>query len=931
MPSTPPFLPEPLAKRKPPSTMWLSMAPETDPDSGPIQDQVAPAHLHSSAPSNNSDQLKVKRSKRAAGNGAGSSSSKFVGVGEAYMFNPYNRRSRNGSSSSTTAGSPSLNLSWGGSIAALRMSSMPVAPTLGAHGQQTAAEDESDEEPCCTPDHALAEDAMVLLASSSLSSSSAVRDTSVSMPVDHHHSVSTAPVRLVKTPASVTTNERRTDYFQSIPEDHAVSIHSGLASAATATTATTNTSSTRASPPDFDFRTTFAPIAFNKNHSNQPPAPKVNGGGGIEFAGRQWSGKTAHAVEQEMEALGDRVIMSFAPDAAYLASRLEGLRRNLEASNWERRPTWVGWEEEEGQDAEEENTEDANKDAQVDGPSTDALATGQAKSADETTSNVTIREHVKSPKSQIDLALPPAPATSLIEAEAYRRANLPVVSNMEGYTMSAAQRSRLAQEWIPLNPETDEADSQDGMSNIEILPVEDVGPFTPPPLDAATKAAVLNARLDTRLIKRDDLVQVRELHCYHGDGNKSPGRETYTMSAGFLLRLLVDEKHVAVVAVKRPIPAPESPLPSDLAMSIHSRLSINTTNPSPATERHAPLVPSALARQQSAYSIDRPDSPTSSMEAEDDDDDNDDDDDADEGPRSATTTSPLSPSFFSTTANDFRPGSLTGFTAATSYTESETTRGLTSPEAVSNSQDTAIAREAELEQNLPAHGMTLPASVLPQSDSTFYERDADKPLLAGPLPVAPPLPVRTLGAAPPSHRLRTVDAISAILEGSEVVVGVATAQLTTTEPLANELWPGIDPDDTAQRGYAVEEAHVLTLSVAPDERSQGLGARLLERLLEECKIRIGHNSLRKPESISVSGRARSMRAIVEVHPSNERALELYQKANFTRVPGPQGTKKNFYRGDERIPLTYRLKVGGTDAWVMERTFDLPEKPRQDAR
>lgn len=71
---------------------------------------------------------------------------------------------------------------------------------------------------------------------------------------------------------------------------------------------------------------------------------RVNGGGGIEFAGREWRGKTAHAVEQEMETLRDENLMSHAPDATYLASRLEGLKRNLEAQG-ERRPSYVEYEQ----------------------------------------------------------------------------------------------------------------------------------------------------------------------------------------------------------------------------------------------------------------------------------------------------------------------------------------------------------------------------------------------------------------------------------------------------------------------------------------------------------------------------------------------------------------------------------------------------------
>ncbi len=61
----------------------------------------------------------------------------------------------------------------------------------------------------------------------------------------------------------------------------------------------------------------------------------INGGGGLRHSGIEWSGKTLHAVELEMERLGRAEWMSQAPDAAYLASRLEAVRRNLEAEERE--------------------------------------------------------------------------------------------------------------------------------------------------------------------------------------------------------------------------------------------------------------------------------------------------------------------------------------------------------------------------------------------------------------------------------------------------------------------------------------------------------------------------------------------------------------------------------------------------------------------
>ena len=79
-------------------------------------------------------------------------------------------------------------------------------------------------------------------------------------------------------------------------------------------------------------------------------------GQGIEFAGRKWKGKTAHAVEQEMEKTGDVSVMSYAPDAVYLASRLQGLQRNLEAGGDEARGRrWLDF----GDDVEHHADDDA--------------------------------------------------------------------------------------------------------------------------------------------------------------------------------------------------------------------------------------------------------------------------------------------------------------------------------------------------------------------------------------------------------------------------------------------------------------------------------------------------------------------------------------------------------------------------------------------
>lgn len=128
--------------------------------------------------------------------------------------------------------------------------------------------------------------------------------------------------------------------------------------------------------PEFDVRASFAPMpAYGASVPAQKPSSTYRGVGdpalrsqpatsakqeisgsedeadGLSFGGRRWKGKTVHAVELELEALRDERLMSHAPDAAYLASRLEGVRRNLEIE--ERRPSYVPYDEDLLSDEEE--------------------------------------------------------------------------------------------------------------------------------------------------------------------------------------------------------------------------------------------------------------------------------------------------------------------------------------------------------------------------------------------------------------------------------------------------------------------------------------------------------------------------------------------------------------------------------------------------
>ncbi len=87
--------------------------------------------------------------------------------------------------------------------------------------------------------------------------------------------------------------------------------------------------------------------------------------------------------------------------------------------------------------------------------------------------------------------------------------------------------------------------------------------------------------------------------------------------------------------------------------------------------------------------------------------------------------------------------------------------------------------------------------------------------------------------------------------------------------------------------FAVDEAHLLNVSVARQHQGQGHGSRLLQHMLDSAR------------------QARMQRMILEVRPSNPRAAELYQRCGFTQI----GVRKGYYPAH-----------AGTreDALVMER-------------
>jgi len=83
-----------------------------------------------------------------------------------------------------------------------------------------------------------------------------------------------------------------------------------------------------------------------------------------------------------------------------------------------------------------------------------------------------------------------------------------------------------------------------------------------------------------------------------------------------------------------------------------------------------------------------------------------------------------------------------------------------------------------------------------------------------------------------------------------------------------------------------EEAEVLNLAVAPEERRHGLGARLLEAALAQLE-------------------AAGVREVwLEVRETNRAAQNLYQRRGFAAV----GRRPRYYKNPREDALVYRLRL-----------------------
>lgn len=263
-------------------------------------------------------------------------------------------------------------------------------------------------------------------------------------------------------------------------------------------------------------------------------------------------------------------------------------------------------------------------------------------------------------------------------------------------------------------------------------------------------------------------------------------------------------------------------------------------------------------------------------------------------------------------------------------------------EAVAEEDHEAMMSESESATHAP------PAAASPMRGPSHRKSSSSTTrgsVLAGPtFDVAPPRAIRVMGAPP----------LGGMPPDSEMILGVASARIKVVQRTVDDFhaqasgwtlggppsshakdssWPGLDPK--GERSMVTREAHIMTLSVVPGERGQGLGARLLDLLLEECKRRTagprihlaaGSNTLNESGAQPRAHENAPMRTVLEMHPSNTAAMQLYRSRNFRQVPGSKGVIKHFFRGDQRIPSSVRLKVGGSDGIRMERIDMLGGSP-----
>ncbi|PWZ02098.1 hypothetical protein BCV70DRAFT_204808 [Testicularia cyperi] len=302
--------------------------------------------------------------------------------------------------------------------------------------------------------------------------------------------------------------------------------------------------------PDFDVRASFAPMpvwgqsraSAQPNTQDTAPAQTVQDTqhedepdtGGLSFAGRQWKGKTVHAVEQELEALRDTKLMSHAPDPAYLASRLEGLRRNLEVE--ERRPTYVQYDEDYMMD------DDELPITAIPDPSNHPYQ--HIYGAD-----LALQMGVRAMPALAHRPVSNASSVSLAEGETPNdlAAGLEFDTSLHQMDATAAAAATAA--------------AGDHIKIHDPHAIDMIGSttfFSPTKaIDPAARAAALEARIEIRTLRRSDLDQVRDLHAFHGDLDRcpqpSPVQTTQTSPNTAAVRVGVSEMPASLASVANPL------------------------------------------------------------------------------------------------------------------------------------------------------------------------------------------------------------------------------------------------------------------------------------------------------------------------------------------------------------------------------------------
>lgn len=113
-------------------------------------------------------------------------------------------------------------------------------------------------------------------------------------------------------------------------------------------------------------------------------------------------------------------------------------------------------------------------------------------------------------------------------------------------------------------------------------------------------------------------------------------------------------------------------------------------------------------------------------------------------------------------------------------------------------------------------------------------------------------------------------------------VGVVESELKSE---SSKAFVYVDEDGAVQGFVDIknlyDEADLMHIAVSEEMRGQGIGAKLLARVIEEAE-----------------GKAIAL----EVRESNFKAINLYEKYDFLR----EGTRKNYYHGEDAV-LMWRRK------------------------